>query len=144
VAKLTRPEPRPGKQSRTGQRNVVLSEGSCLYRPKQARNHADGVKKVGQMRLRNFALNVCLSSCVAMAGAAFSATTPQDTQSPKQDMKDAGHATKDAAKDTGHATKKTAKKTGHAVKKDTKKAAHKSAAKTKEGAQKVEDKTAPQ
>ncbi len=53
------------------------------------------------MRLRKIALNVCLSSCVAMASAAFSVTNAQDTQSPKQDMKDAGHATKDAAKDTG-------------------------------------------
>src|ERR1700690_3281649 len=63
--------------------------------------------------------------------------------SAKQDIKDAGHETKDAAKDTGRATKKVAKKTGHAVKKTTKKAAHKTAAETKEGGQKVEDKTQP-
>jgi len=30
--------------------------------------------------------------------------------SPKQDIKDAGHETKEAAKDTGRATKKAAKK----------------------------------
>ena len=46
---------------------------------------------------------------VALVGAAIS----QDTGA-KQDMKDAGHETKEAAKDTGRATKKTAKKTGHA------------------------------
>lgn len=57
----------------------------------------------------------------------------QDTQSPKQDMKDAGSDTKDAAKKTGHATKK-----------GTKKAVHKTAKKTKQGANKVEDKTQPQ
>lgn len=68
-----------------------------------------------------------LSGCVAPIAFA------QDTQGPKQDMKDAGSDTKDAAKKTGHATKKT-----------TKKAVHKSAKKTKEGADKVEDKTQPQ
>src|SRR3954462_4925909 len=68
----------------------------------------------------------------------------QDTQSPKQDMKDAGSATKDAARDTGHATKKTTKTTGHKVKHGTKKAVNKSAEKTRQGADKVEDKTSPQ
>jgi hypothetical protein len=73
-----------------------------------------------------------------LAGAAPLATA-QDNQGAqqqpgaKQDMKDAGSDTKDAAK-----------KTGHAVKKGTKKAAHKTAEKTKEGADKVEDKTQPQ
>jgi hypothetical protein len=77
-------------------------------------------------------------SLVLLFGMAFA----QD--SAKQDMKDAGHETKDAAKDVGHATKTTAKKTGHKVKKGTKKATHKAAEKTDEGARKVEDKTAPQ
>jgi DNA mismatch repair protein MutH len=58
----------------------------------------------------------------------FGASFAQD--SAKQDMKDAGHETKEAAKDTGHATKKTAKKAGHKVKRGTHKAA-----------KKVEDKT---
>jgi hypothetical protein len=73
-------------------------------------------------------------SLVLLLGVSFA----QD--SAKQDMKDAGHETKDAAKDVGHATKKTAKKAGHKVKKGT----HKAARKTEEGAQKVEDKTNPQ
>jgi len=46
-------------------------------------------------------------------------------QSASQDMKNAGHHTKQAAKDAGHATKKTAKKAAHATKKTTTKAAHK-------------------
>jgi len=71
---------------------------------------------------------------VALAGSAFA--MPQDA---KDDMKAAGHATKEAAEDTGKATKKVAKKTGHAVKKGTKKAAHE----TKEGAEKVKDKVDP-
>lgn len=59
--------------------------------------------------------------------------------SAKQDMKDAGHATKDAAKDVGHATKKTAKKGARA----TKRGAHAAAKKTRQGAEKLEDKTNP-
>jgi hypothetical protein len=80
-----------------------------------------------------FALPLVLALSVSPLGFA------QDTPSAKQDMKDAGHDTKNAAKDTGSATKKTAKKTGTATKKTTNKAAQK----TDQGAQKVEDKTAP-
>ena len=71
---------------------------------------------------------------VSIAGMAL---VPPQEQGAKQDMKDAGHATKEAAEDTGHATKKTAKRTGHAVKRTTKRAAHK----VKRGAERVEDKT---
>ncbi len=69
---------------------------------------------------------------VLLAGVVPVASMAQDTQGPKQDMKDAGADTKDAVKKTGRATKK-----------GTKKAAHKTAKKTKEGAAKVEDKTQP-
>ena len=55
-----------------------------------------------------------------------------DDKSVKQDMKDAGHSTKEAAK-----------KTGKKIKKGTKKVVHKSAEKTAEGAEKVEEKTKP-
>jgi hypothetical protein len=48
--------------------------------------------------------------------------------SPKQDIKDAGHETKEAAKDTGRAVKN---------------GTHKAADKTEEGARKVKDKTDP-
>jgi len=90
------------------------------------------------MSLRNKILTVSLSLLVGLAGVAV-ARAPQDTQSAKQDMKDAGHATKNAAKDTGRATKKTAKKTGRAAKRTTNKAAKK----TERGAQKLDDKTKP-
>jgi hypothetical protein len=93
-----------------------------------------------RMSMRKFAPALFLA--VALAGTAVG-NTLRDEQSPKQDMKDAGHATKNAAKDTGRATKKTAKTTGHAVKHTTKRAAHKTADKTQEGAQKVKDKTDP-
>lgn len=61
----------------------------------------------------------------------------------KQDMKDAGHSTKNAAKDTGHGVKSGTKKTWHATKHTTKKATHKTAHKTDQGARKVENKTNP-
>jgi hypothetical protein len=92
------------------------------------------------MNLRKHVPVLLLS--IAMATGAM-ALTQEDQQSPKQDMKDAGHATKDAAKDAGHATQKTAKKVGHKTKKTTKKVVNKGAQKTEEGAQKVEDKTQP-
>jgi hypothetical protein len=81
------------------------------------------------------ALGLALLLVSGLVGASFLAA--QD--SPKQDIKDAGHETKQAAKDTGRATKHAAKKTGRAVKKGTNKAA----AKTEEGAHKVKDKTDP-
>ena len=65
-------------------------------------------------------------------------------ESAKQDMKDAGHETKNAAKDVGHGTATAAKKTGKATKDTTKKVVHKGAQKTDEGATKVENKTEPQ
>jgi Ni/Co efflux regulator RcnB len=43
----------------------------------------------------------------------------------KQDMKDAGHETKDAAKDTGSGVKQGTKKVYHKTKRGTKKAWHK-------------------
>jgi len=80
--------------------------------------------------VKKFLQKLCFAVLlVSTAGIAFAQS---DSQSAKQDMKDAGHDTKNAAK-----------KTGHAVKKTTKKTTHKAAKKTKEGARKVEDKTAP-
>ncbi len=77
---------------------------------------------------------------IALAGTSVALPVqPDDTA--KQDVKDAGHSTKDAAKDTGRATKKGAKATGHAITHTSKKIAHKGAQKTGEGAKKVENKT---
>ncbi len=61
--------------------------------------------------------------------------------SAKQDMKDAGHETADAAKDAGHGVAEGAKKTGHAVKHGTKRGVHKAASGLEKGADKVKDKT---
>jgi hypothetical protein len=89
---------------------------------------------------KNLGLSIVLVA--GMFGASVAAWG-HAAQTATQDMKDAGHETKEAAKDTGRATKKTAKKTGHAVKKTTKKAVHATAKGTKKAADKVEDKTAP-
>ncbi len=51
-------------------------------------------------------------------------------QTAGQDMKNAGHDTKEAGKDVGRGTVKATKKTGRAIKHGTHKAAHKVAEKT--------------
>src|SRR5579864_298274 len=89
------------------------------------------------MNPRNGILAASLLLALMSGGIAL----PQDTQSPKQDMKDAGQSIKNAAKDIGRATRKTAKQTEHKVKHGTKKAVNKSAEKTRQTAKKVEDKT---
>jgi hypothetical protein len=61
------------------------------------------------------------------AGAAYA-------QSAGQDMKDAGHDTKNAAVDTGHATKTTTKKAYRKTKHGTTKAYHKTVHGTKKAA----------
>ena len=73
----------------------------------------------------------------------------------KDDVKEAGRATKRAAKKTGHAVKEgtedaaeatghAARKTGRKAKRGTKKVVHGAASETEEGAAKVKEKTRPQ
>ena len=66
--------------------------------------------------MRKTAQILALAIATSSLGPATLALRAQDN-SPKQDIEDAGHDTKDAAKDTGEATKGAAKKTGNAVKK---------------------------
>jgi Ni/Co efflux regulator RcnB len=82
--------------------------------------------------MKLFLQRVCFGLLLLSSVGVGIALAQSDDQGVKQDMKDAGHDTKDAAK-----------KTGHKVKKTTKKVTHKAAKKTKEGAEKVEDKTSP-
>jgi Ni/Co efflux regulator RcnB len=49
---------------------------------------------------------------------------PGEENRPKQDMKNAGHDTKDAARDTGHGVKNGTQKAYHSTKRHTKHAAH--------------------
>jgi hypothetical protein len=94
-----------------------------------------------------------LSLGLMVGSAAAQDSTGQN--SAGQDMKDAGHETKDGAKDVGHGTATAAKgvahgtttaakKTGSATKNTTKKVLHTGAQKTDQGATKVENKTEPQ
>ena len=55
----------------------------------------------------------------------WSESTTVQENSAKQDMKDAGHESKNAAKDVGHGTKQGTKKVYHSTKRGTKKAWHK-------------------
>jgi hypothetical protein len=82
-------------------------------------------------------LLLCLALGLPIVAQETNTTTDHGA---KQDIKNAGTSTKNAAKSTGRATKKTY----HKAKRGTKKGIHKVAHKTKQGADKVEDKTNPQ
>jgi hypothetical protein len=58
-------------------------------------------------------------------------SSPSQDSGAKQDMKNAGHESKDAAKDTGHGVKQGTKKAYHKTEKGTKKAWHKTKDTTK-------------
>jgi predicted small secreted protein len=62
-------------------------------------------------------------------------------QTAGQDMKNAGHETKEAAKDVGKGTEHAAKTTGRKTKNVAKRATHATAKETEKGADKVEEKT---
>ena len=57
---------------------------------------------------------VALGVAMMMGSGAAMSASAQTTA--KQDIKNAGHETKDAAVDTGHATKKATKKAAHKTK----------------------------
>jgi hypothetical protein len=71
-------------------------------------------------KLSGFALAAAMT--VSMSAGIASA---QNDSGAKQDMKSAGHETKDAAVDAGHGIKQGTKKAYHKTKRGTKKAAHK-------------------
>ena len=91
-------------------------------------------------------LVILLGGALAVGMAVAQDTTSSSSQSSaKQDMKDAGHATKDAGKDVGHATAKGAKAVGHGTATGAKKVGHAtkkvfSSDDTKDGAKKPEQK----
>ncbi len=60
-----------------------------------------------------------------VCGPAYGWSQPAQDNGAKQDMKNAGHESKDAAKDTGSGVKKGTKKAYHSTKHGTKKAWHK-------------------
>jgi hypothetical protein len=102
-----------------------------IYLSMACREQAGG-RSMKTIRMTGFLLAAGLAVGLG-SGAAYA-------QDAGQDMKDAGHATKDAAVDTGHATKDAAKDTGHATKKVYHKTAHGTAVaadKTADGAKVV-------
>ncbi len=71
-------------------------------------------------KLGGFALAAALSASLSVGVA-----SAQNCSGAKQDMKAAGHETKNAAVDAGHGIKQGTKKAYHKTKRGTKKAAHK-------------------
>jgi len=72
------------------------------------------------------------TALVCAPALAFSQpSNPAQDSGAKQDMKNAGHETKDAAKDTGHGVKQGTKKAYHKTKHTTKKVWHKTEDTTK-------------
>ena len=82
---------------------------------------------------RNSQWITSLVGAALLLAPGYMAARAQNDQSssPKQDMKDAGHDTKAGAKDAGKGVKKGTKSTYHAGKKDTTKAWHKTKNTTK-------------
>jgi predicted small secreted protein len=75
----------------------------------------------------------------SIIGIVLAAATPAQTAG--QDIKNAGHETKEAAKDAGKGTAKAAKTGARKTKNGVKKGAHATASGVEKGADKVEDKT---
>jgi hypothetical protein len=88
-------------------------------------------------------LSILLLSFIAAVSVAGARPVAQDN-SVKQDVKNAGKDTGDAAKKTGKDVKKGTKKGAKATANGTKKGVHKAAGATEKGADKVKDKTTPQ
>jgi hypothetical protein len=79
-------------------------------------------------------VKILLLVMTSMVGVAFAQTAGQD-------LKSAGHETKEAAKDAGKGTGKAAKTGARKTKNGVKKGAHATASGVEKGADKVEDKT---
>ncbi|HEY0308597.1 MAG TPA: hypothetical protein VGB94_10585 [Acidobacteriaceae bacterium] len=73
------------------------------------------------MKIRKLSTMVLAGAMLCTTAAAFA----QNDSGAKQDMKNAGSETKDAAKDAGHGVKQGTKKAYHKTKKGTHKAAKK-------------------
>jgi Ni/Co efflux regulator RcnB len=89
------------------------------------------------MKMKSQLSAILLAGTLAFApGLAMSQPfNPTQDPGPKQDMKDAGHETKNAAKDAGRGTKEGTKKAYHSTKRGTKKAWHKTKSTVKGGAE---------
>lgn len=88
-----------------------------------------------------FWTGLILASTLTFASASAFAL---NSQTAGQDMKDAGHDTKQAAKDTGHGIKKGTKTGYRKTKNGTKKAYHKTGSGVAKVGDKMEGKPSPQ
>jgi len=102
----------------------IVHSGGLLYGSRR-------ILSMGTSRITHFLIAGALSVGMS-AGLGFA-------QSASQDMKNAGHETKDAAVDAGHGTAKGTSKAYHATKKGAKTAAHKTAKGTETAADKTGD-----
>jgi hypothetical protein len=84
-----------------------------------------------RMRTRNQISAIVLGLTMAVAAPFAISQDDQHRDSAKQDMKDAGQHSKDAAKDAGHGVKRGTKKAYHSTKRGTKKAWNKTKDTTK-------------
>jgi len=85
-----------------------------------------------------------LAFTLTLGSACVFAATPMTVQTAGQDMKNAGHDTKDAAKDTGRGVKKGTKTGYRKTKNGTKKAYHKTGSGVAKVGDKMEGKPKPQ
>jgi len=85
-----------------------------------------------------------LSAALTLSSARVFAATPGAGQTAGQDMKTAGHDTKDAAKSTGRGVKKGTKTGYRKTKNGTKKAYHKTGSGVAKVGDKMEGKPKPQ
>ena len=90
---------------------------------------------------KNFWKTVLIATTLTVSSASGFALTPQTAG---QDIKNAGHDTKDAAKDTGHGIKKGTKTGYRKTKNGTKKAYHKTGRGVAKVGDKMEGKPSPQ
>jgi hypothetical protein len=86
--------------------------------------------------MKNISITQALLAAGLTVGLGCGVALAQDAG---QDMKDAGHSTKNAAVDTGHATKDAAVDTGHATKRVVHKTAHKTKRVAKTSAHRTEN-----
>ncbi len=92
--------------------NLKFPRGIFLYMP--------------NLKLSKFFLGAALVTTLACGPAlGWSQPTPSQDSGAKQDMKNAGHETKNAAQDAGRGVKQGTKKAYHKTKRGTKKAWHK-------------------
>src|SRR5215469_7030692 len=105
------------RYGRPGRVRIWVTESSFMINWRTKNNRRRAQAKGGTMKVKTTLAILVLLATVSAAVA----KPPRLQDGAKQDMKDAGHETKQAAKKTGTAVGKSTKKAGH----ETAHAAHK-------------------